>query len=989
MASTQKDEEVIGKWKGKQLPNNLLDIGRVTENEIMYLLKARYSNDMIYTLMGDVQVAINPFKPIPVNVESYIKQDLDRLQPHAFQIAKIAYNNLQKAEKNQSVIISGESGAGKTETTKLILKYLTNGTGQEISEKLMNSNPILEAFGNAKTLRNNNSSRFGKWMTVLFEGNNNYKLCGANIVNYLLEKARISYQAPNERNYHIFYFMCKSNKNSSNLMNRFKLKQCDEFNYLNGGHCVDVETINDQKEFDILLNAFKIFDFSDNEINDILSILSGILHAGNITYKSSGEFAKIKDKECMNISAEFLGLNVKEFEKNITTKTIEIRKQETSTPLDINGCTNARDSICKDIYDKLFDFLVMKINDVLSKKHETDKKLPMIGVLDIFGFEIFKTNQFEQFCINFCNEKLQNHFQKYCWDREMKVYEKEGIDLSNIKFINNDKTIQLIEHKQTGIIRLIQDEVTMPKGNDESLSMRLHQQHSSHPNYKKVRKNTMQFTIIHFAGKVTYEINGFFEKNLSSLTQCTQKMIEKSKLRLIKNLYNKDINKSKKKSTKCVGTTFLKSLQRLIKSINSTKPHFIRCIKPNHDKKPGIWERDLIQQQLKFGGVFAYLQLRRTGYDVQIPFKQFVSEIIYSLRNDKDRKIIYDLIDNKKWLKGAKKLKPMLIKYYDLETKDIQFGKTKVFMQNKNYRKIEFAATFWIISFQKKWRKAHQINEQKRKELELKRKKEEEERKIEQERLKRQKEIESELNKIKLKGDEEKDKLSNKLKQEMNILQKEFEEKEIEIMANINMIQTQKESEYETRKDDMRQDMMMDLNDKTLKAKYSANTKNIEKNEKEREKLMLEIKALNSKQQSLKEILMKKITKIKNVKVEIKKLKAMSAMNNNDKNNVLNHKLGHVADDIWCIGSIGEITEKGGCSFYVSLNDQRFGFKTMLYFGDKILLISKKGYKNRINEDILSAKIMIIKSKSGKYDKEIGYVQITATSYFTKRTFSH
>ena len=482
--NNNKNED-LSEWNGP-LPDNLLDIGHVTDSKVVQILKARYGNDQIYTLMGDVQVAINPFKRIKFTIADYtqckmVLSQLKKLSPHPYQMGAIAFFQLTQIGNNQSCIISGESGAGKTETTKLILEFLTGQSaeqskGKDIAQRMMQSNPILEGFGNAKTLRNNNSSRFGKWMTIFFDAKR-FDLTGANVINYLLEKSRLCHQAKSERSYHVLYSMCKSAKNGKyGWLHRFKLKAgCAHFHYLNGGECVDVDTIDDEKEFDNMVCAFQAFKFSQPAIEQIFECLSGILHLGNITLDN------IASTKSLALGAKFLGFKEKDLRKHIVNKTLLVRNKETSIPLNASGCANARDAISKDIYDRLFNHLVRQINAKLNTSKGTESKQPMIGVLDIFGFEIFEKNQFEQFCINFCNERLQNHFQRYCWDREKEIYDEQGIDIDHLNFTNNDKTCDALE----GIIQIIQDEITMPKGNDRNILSKMDAKYTAHKHYKR------------------------------------------------------------------------------------------------------------------------------------------------------------------------------------------------------------------------------------------------------------------------------------------------------------------------------------------------------------------------------------------------------------------------------------------------------------------------------------------------------------------------
>ena len=559
------------------------------------------------------------------------------------------------------------------------------GAGAEVRDMLMSSNSILENFGNAKTLRNNNSSRFGKWMAIRFD--EKYKLLGANVINYLLEKSRITEQGKGERNYHIFYSLVKSSAKYPYTKRLGLSTDCKKYPVLFGGGCDTVSTINDEQEFDDVINAFKIFKFADETRDDILSCLAAMLHAAAIQFGDG----KVKNKNISDLASKLFGWKPATYEKMITNKTISVMGNEVSTPLKAKKCVSAALGLNKDIYNRCFDFLVQQINKELIPSVDPSK-LPMIGVLDIFGFEIFEVNLFEQFCINVTNERLQNYFQRYCWEREKSVYESEGITVEAVSFQNNDPCIALFENKKNGIFRLIQDETALPNGNDQTLAVKMHKEHKKNANYRKVKYQTQQFQIVHFAGTVTYEINGFFAKNLDAISEVTQKAMATSSNKLVALLYKPPKEGGKKQSkSKCLGTAYLKSLKQLIKSMDATTPHFIRCVKPNESKKPGEWDHDKTFEQLKFSGVFAYLALRRCGYAVQMDFKEWATTVVDALTVAEGFEKFKAMIESDP--RGAcDGMAPILAGKYKLKSTDFQFGKTKIFMKNAKFSNMEMEA---------------------------------------------------------------------------------------------------------------------------------------------------------------------------------------------------------------------------------------------------------------------------------------------------------
>ena len=809
--------------------HNLLNLSQVDEKQLLITLEERYMKDYIYTFMGDVLIAINPYKAIQANLQDYINCEsrrlLSKMMPHSYQISWVAHRQLLSTGENQSVLISGESGAGKTEATKLILRYLTNTGGkgnpnaEKVAQQLLSSNPILESFGNAKTLRNNNSSRFGKWMSILFDDGT---LVGCEVINYLLEQTRVTFQPENERNYHIFYFLVKGINNWTDKYSWFKNiginKACKDYKLLMLGNCDTVDRIDDVKEFDDVMKSFELFGFKENDLQDLFRILGFILNLGNAEYKDNKEGCEITNKDTVKTSAELLGVGYDELMKNCTTKTIAIAGKETSSPLKKEAAIKNKDSMCQTIYSKLFDWIVLTINKKL--RPNDDKKFSSIGVLDIFGFEIFKTNYFEQFCINYANEKLQNHFNGYCWDNEVTQYKKEGIDVGeDIVLDSNDACCDLIDN----ILGIIQDEIKVQNGSDKNIISKMKKSHEKHENFQMKKKTPTKFNIVHFAGNVTYDIDGFYSKNIDNLNDVIKTMLKNSELSLMQSLFPKNIKERGKKS---VAKVFQKSLQKLIKTINKTKSHFIRCIKPNGIKKVLTWDGTMVGEQLKFGGVFGYLELRRKGYDVQLQYKDFCLNAKYGLRSSLHAKAFTEKLNASQSFEDFQKcgefLGSILGDIYNINKAHLKFGKTKIFMKTAVFNKLDFLSEVIVKRVQKRFREY--------------RVKAEEIRRIEEE--KRQKLLaEAEKNKAKL-SEEKKEELKvleEKAQKEEERKKKAAEVKTVDIQSEVEkrILEAKKRMEDQIRKKEQelyvkQYEMEIDMTQKKTEFELQNELRNLE-----------------------------------------------------------------------------------------------------------------------------------------------------------------
>jgi myosin heavy subunit len=563
-------------------------------------------------------------------------------------------------KKSQSIIISGESGSGKTESTKIILKYLATVSSEiaegnnskvleteSVEKQVLDSNPLLEAFGNAKTVKNNNSSRFGKFIQVNFTEFG--KIISAKIFNYLLEKSRIVKIQPEERNYHIFYqFIFGA---SDQERSKYSIKDPSYYKYLKFG-CFKVEDEDDGRNFQETKECMTKLKFNDDEKKFIFSILSGILYLGNVEYEEVDNNGKItlsitaESKEDFKIAADFLGLEPEKLHQILTIKKyidpMSKKVLERSVPID--AAHNSRDAISKAVYAKMFDWIIKKINSAIAnpEKEKTinKDKLLKIGILDIFGFEIFETNSFEQLCINYANERLQQFFNNSLFKLEQDEYVKEKIDWSKIQFKDNKEIIDLIDNPSKSIFSLLDSEAMLKNTDDKKFRDNVYTHLTGNPHlvtFKGGYGDTIN--IQHYAGQVEYLVYEFIEKNNDQLNSDISEAFENSKNRLIKHLFKKkeDAVAAKKKGaapkekdgpnkiqTDSLSKQFRKQLDELLKMLGQSNPRYVKCIKPNSIKRPRIFESLDVNRQLLSAGVLESIKIRKQGYSVRRSKEEFV-----------------------------------------------------------------------------------------------------------------------------------------------------------------------------------------------------------------------------------------------------------------------------------------------------------------------------------------------------------------------------
>ncbi|CAL8352639.1 unnamed protein product [Lota lota] len=614
---------------------DMIRLGDLNEAGILRNLLIRYREKLIYTYTGSILVAVNPYQVLPIytadQIRLYTNKKIGEMPPHIFAIADNCYFNMQRNNRDQCCIISGESGAGKTESTKLILQFLAAISGQHswIEQQVLEANPILEAFGNAKTIRNDNSSRFGKYIDIHF--NKRGAIEGAKIEQYLLEKSRVCRQAHDERNYHIFYCMLKGM--TQDEKKKLALGKATDYTYLTIGGCTTCDGRDDMKEYSNIRSAMKVLMFTDTENTEITKLLAAILHMGNLRYEARTydnlDACEVVRSPHLTTASTLLEVDGKDLMNCLTSRTLITRGETVSTPLSMEQALDVRDAFVKGIYGRLFVWIVGKINAAIYKPPTNPSKAMRrsIGLLDIFGFENFTINSFEQLCINFANENLQQFFVRHVFKLEQEEYNLENINWQHIEFTDNQDALDMIAIKPLNIISLIDEESKFPKGTDSTMLNKLNSQHRLNTYYIPPKNSyETQFGIQHFAGVVYYETKGFLEKNRDTLYGDIIQLVHSSKNKFIKQIFQADVamGAETRKRSPTLSSQFKRSLELLMRTLGVCQPFFVRCIKPNEYKKPMLFDRELCVRQLRYSGMMETIRIRRAGYPIRYTFVEFV-----------------------------------------------------------------------------------------------------------------------------------------------------------------------------------------------------------------------------------------------------------------------------------------------------------------------------------------------------------------------------
>ncbi|KAJ7973513.1 Myosin [Quillaja saponaria] len=656
--------------------DDMTKLSYLHEPGVLQNLKTRYELNEIYTYTGNILIAINPFQRLPhiydaQMMDQYKGAPFGELSPHVFAVADVAYRAMINEGKSNSILVSGESGAGKTETTKMLMRYLAflggraATEGRTVEQQVLESNPVLEAFGNAKTVRNNNSSRFGKFVELQFDKKG--RISGAAIRTYLLERSRVCQISDPERNYHCFYLLCAAPQEE---IEKYKLGNPKSFHYLNQSNCYELVGVSDAHDYLATRRAMDIVGISEKEQEAIFRVVAAILHLGNIVFSKGKEVDSSVPKDDsakfhLKMTSELLMCDAAGLEDALCKRVMITPEEVIKRSLDPQSAAVSRDGLAKAIYSRLFDWLVDKINNSIGQDPNSKS---LIGVLDIYGFESFKTNSFEQFCINFTNEKLQQHFNQHVFKMEQEEYTKEQIDWSYIEFVDNKDVLDLIEKKPGGIIALLDEACMFPKSTHETFANKLYQTFKTHKRFIKPKLSRTDFTIAHYAGEVLYQSDQFLDKNKDYVVPEHQDLLGASKCPFVAGLFP-PLPEESTKSTKfsSIGSRFKLQLQSLMETLNSTEPHYIRCVKPNNLLKPAIFENVNIMQQLRCGGVLEAIRISCAGYPTRRPFFEFINRFGLLapevLKGNYDEKVVCQKILEKKGLKG------------------FQIGKTKVFLR--------------------------------------------------------------------------------------------------------------------------------------------------------------------------------------------------------------------------------------------------------------------------------------------------------------------
>ncbi|XP_063174124.1 unconventional myosin-Ib isoform X3 [Candoia aspera] len=623
------------------LLDNMIGVGDMvlleplSEETFIGNLRQRFDHSEIYTYIGSVVISVNPYRLLPIysaeKVEEYRNRNFYELRPHIFALSDEAYRSLRDQDKDQCILITGESGAGKTEASKLVMSYVAAvcGKGAEVNqvkEQLLQSNPVLEAFGNAKTVRNDNSSRFGKYMDIEFDFKGDP--LGGVISNYLLEKSRVVKQPRGERNFHIFYQILSGG--SEDLLKKLKLERdFNRYNYLSLGSA-KVNGVDDAVNFRTVKNAMQIVGFMDHETQSVFQIVAAVLKLGNIEFKPESRMngldeSKIKDKNELKEICELTGIDQSVLERAFSFRTVEAKQEKVSTTLNVAQAYYARDALAKNLYSRLFCWLVTRINESIKAQSKVRKKV--MGVLDIYGFEIFEDNSFEQFIINYCNEKLQQIFIELTLKEEQEEYIREGIEWTHIEYFNNAIICDLIENNQSGILAMLDEECLRPGAvTDETFLEKLNQVCATHQHFESRMSKCSRFLndtslphscfrIQHYAGKVMYQVEGFVDKNNDLLYRDLSQAMWKASHSLIKALFPEgNPAKINLKRPPTAGSQFKASVATLMRNLQTKNPNYIRCIKPNDQKAAHIFSDALVCHQVRYLGLLENVRVRRAGY---------------------------------------------------------------------------------------------------------------------------------------------------------------------------------------------------------------------------------------------------------------------------------------------------------------------------------------------------------------------------------------
>ncbi|CAI8034560.1 Myosin-10 [Geodia barretti] len=696
---------------------DMAELSFLNEASVLHNLTSRYYSGLIYTYSGLFCVVVNPYKWLPIYTEKVIDmykgKKRHEMPPHVYATADQAYRNMLLDRENQSILCTGESGAGKTENTKKVIQYLaviagashhgkdkqlvrkasqhlmskTGFTGRqgELEAQLLQANPILEAFGNAKTVKNDNSSRFGKFIRINFDQSG--FIAGANIETYLLEKSRTIRQAPEERAFHIFYQVQKGMDEARKA--EYLFGEASTYNFMSNGY-VSVAGINDSAEFDDTVEAMNIMGLSEEEQGAVFRVVSAVLHFGNLQFKQerNSDQALLPDNTVAQKICKLTGMNVSDFTKALLKPKIKTGREFTVRSQNKSQAEFSSQALAKAFYERLFKWIVLRINKSLDRTLRSEASF--IGILDIAGFEIFKLNSFEQLCINYTNEKLQQLFNHTMFILEQEEYKVEGIEWTFIDFgLDLQPTIDLIE-KPMGILSLLDEECWFPKATDKSYVEKLTREHGTNDKFQKSDfRAKADFILVHYAGTVDYSCEQWLVKNMDPLNDNIVQLLANSNDWFVAQLWRDTANivgmqtsdaaaaagkfgvqKTRKGMFRTVGQLYKEQLNKLMDTLRSTQPHFVRCIIPNHEKKAGKIAAQLVLDQLRCNGVLEGIRICRLGFPNRVLFQEFRQRY----------EILTPGVIPKGFMDGKKSAEKMLTAL-DLDPASYRIGHSKVFFR--------------------------------------------------------------------------------------------------------------------------------------------------------------------------------------------------------------------------------------------------------------------------------------------------------------------
>uniref|UniRef100_A0A4W4GQQ5 Osteoclast-stimulating factor 1 n=1 Tax=Electrophorus electricus TaxID=8005 RepID=A0A4W4GQQ5_ELEEL len=653
---------------------------KINEDAIVENLKKRYMDDYIFTYIGPVLISVNPFKQMPYfgdkEVEMYQGAAQYENPPHIYALADNMYRNMMIDCENQCVIISGESGAGKTVAAKYIMGYISRVSGggprvQHVKDIILQSNPLLEAFGNAKTLRNNNSSRFGKYFEIQFSSGGEPD--GGKISNFLLEKSRVVMRNAGERSFHIFYQVRSRAQTGQAGWRSVQSPPLNRSSHYCCSSLEDCQIICQSLLICYLSHAMEVIGISGNDRTMVLQIVAGVLHLGNISFREAGNYAAVESEEFLAFPAFLLGIDQERLKEKLTSRKMDGRwggkSESIDVTLNVEQACFTRDALSKALHARVFDYLVESINKAVVKDYQELN----IGVLDIYGFEIFQKNGFEQFCINFVNEKLQQIFIELTLKAEQEEYVQEGIRWTPIDYFNNKIVCDLIESKVNppGIMSILDDVcATMHakgEGADQTMLQKLRMQINNHEHFNSWNQG---FIIHHYAGKVSYDAEGFCERNRDVLFTDLIELMQSSEIAFIRALFPENLNAEKKGRPTTAGSKIKKQANDLVSTLMKCTPHYIRCIKPNETKKPKDWEESRVKHQVEYLGLKENIRVRRAGYAYRRVFHKFLNR--------------YAILTKESWptWRGDEKQGVLhLLRSVNMDQDQYQLGRTKLFIK--------------------------------------------------------------------------------------------------------------------------------------------------------------------------------------------------------------------------------------------------------------------------------------------------------------------